>query len=187
LLLPGFVPLVTGVGQCIIEALDQTPAGAPCRQCLLVPTATFAWDNCGPCDGSDCTGAVQLAIREVFGSETFPQPMTGKTWTKCGPRWWVARVGVSVTRCLPGMSESGAPPTCAAELAASVILENDRTAVRQAIGCCLDSVFVDPTKPGQLLGSWLIGSSTTLVESGNCGGSETEFLVGVRTDCLCSG
>jgi hypothetical protein len=178
---PGFANVVTGVGQCVIEALDQTPAGAPCRRCLLLPTQQIPWDNCGPCDEDSCTGQVALSIRAVYGSDTFPAPQTSKTWAKCSPRWWVARVAVSVTRCVPAMDQTGAPPGCDLELAAAIILENDRTAVRQAIACCLGQAHTDTP---QLVGNWLIDQSVTVGELGGCAGVETEFLVGVQT-CPC--
>jgi hypothetical protein len=178
---PGFANVVTGVGQCVIEALDQTPAGAPCRRCLLLPTQQIPWDNCGPCDEDSCTGQVALTIRAVYGSDTFPAPQTSKTWAKCSPRWWVARVAVSVTRCVPAMDQTGAPPGCDLELAAAIILENDRTAVRQAIACCLGQAHTDTP---QLVGNWLIDQSVTVGELGGCAGVETEFLVGVQT-CPC--
>ena len=118
---PGFASIVTGVGACIVEALDQTPAGAPCRQCLLVPTSQIVWDNCGPCP-TDCDGQVAQAIRAVYGSDTFPAASNSLNWAHrpCTPRYWVAEVVVSVTRCLPAINESGIPPTCDAELAAAL-------------------------------------------------------------------
>lgn len=177
---PGFVAIVTGLAGCVFDALAQTPAGAPCRQCALLPTQQVPWDNCGPCEGG-CDGQVAFAIREVYGSDSFPQPAAAKTWSKCGPRYAVARVVVSVTRCVPGMDDNGNPPSCDAELLASVILENDRTAVRQGLACCLNSAAqASPT----LLSEWLISPSTTVGELGQCAGSETEFLIGVRT-CSC--
>lgn len=177
---PGFVPIVTGLAGCVIGALEQTPAGAPCRQCVLLPTQQIPWDNCGPCE-DDCNGQVAFAIREVYGSDTFPTPAAQKTWSKCGPRYAVARVVVSVTRCVPGMDERGEPPSCADELVAAIILENDRTAVRQGLACCLNAAH--QATPG-LVSEWLISPSLTVGELGQCAGSETEFLVGVRT-CLC--
>jgi hypothetical protein len=180
---PNFAAIVTGIGACVVDALDQTPAGAPCRQCLLLPTAQIPWDNCGPCDQDQCQGQIALAIRSVYGSEAFPQPATGKTWGKCSPHYWIARVVVSVTRCLPTMDDAGEPPTCAAELAAAVILEQDRLAVRQGIACCLDAMRIET--PGRTA-AWLIDASNTVGESGGCGGSETEFLIGVQT-CPCPG
>ena len=183
LAVPGFAQIVTGVGACIVDALDQTPAGAPCRQCLLLPTQQVPWDNCGPCDDISCSGQVALAIRSVYGSDTFPQPATGKTWAKCTPRWWVARVVASVTRCVPTIDELGAPPSCAAELAAAIILENDRAAVRQAIACCLSQIYAElPPR----IGAWFIDASNTVGELGGCAGSETEFVIGVQA-CPCPG
>jgi hypothetical protein len=88
------------------------------------------------------------------------------------------------------MDSDGAPPDCAAELAAAVILENDRTAVRQAIACCLAAVNADPGNPpsippgASLVSEWSIGGSVTVGELGGCAGVETEFFVGVQS-CLC--
>jgi hypothetical protein len=177
---PGFVAIVTGLAGCVFGALAQTPAGAPCRQCVLLPTQQIPWDNCGPCE-EGCDGQAAFAIREVYGSDTFPLPAAQKTWSKCGPRYTVARVVVSVTRCVPGMDERGESPSCAAELAAAIILENDRTAVRQGLACCL---HVASTATPAFLSEWLISPSVTVGELGQCAGSETEFLVGVRS-CIC--
>jgi hypothetical protein len=178
----GFAPIVTGVGTCVADALAQTPAGAPCRQCLLLPTSQIPWDNCGPCGGRGCNGQLALAIREVYGSAAFPQPASGVSWTKCAPDYSVARVVVSVTRCVPTMDERGNPPSCAAELAAALTLENDRTAVRQALACCLGALW--QVRP-QVIGNWLIGPSVTVGESGGCAGVETEFLIALRQGCGC--
>lgn len=181
---PGFVNVVTGVGGCVIGALEQTPAGAPCRQCLLLPTTQIPWDNCGPCvPTAACPhpGQVALAIREVYGSKTFPQPANGVSWRKCQHYYDIARVVVSVTRCVPTMDQVGKPPTCADELTAAVILEQDRTAVRQAIACCL--IEANRASPW-LVNEWMIGTSMTVGELGGCAGVETEFFVGTQS-CLC--
>lgn len=178
---PGFASIVTGIGVCVIDALGQTPAGAPCRQCLLLPTAQIPWDNCGPCNDPSCSGQVALSIRGTYGSDIFPGPATNVTWVKCTPRYTVARVVVSVTRCVPAIGQNGEPPTCAAELAAALILEDDRTATRQAIACCLEQLrLADPAR----VGAWLLDQSVTVGELGGCAGVETELLVGVRT-CPC--
>ncbi len=179
---PGFASIVTGVGACIVDALDQTPAGAPCRQCLLLPTSQIPWDNCGPCEG-ECHGQVALAITSVYGSTTFPAAASGLNWAhqRCTPRWQVASVTVSVTRCLPAMLEDGSPPTCDAELAAALMLEDDRTAVRQAIACCLEDIYA--ATPARL-GAWALLPTVTYPELGGCGGTATEFLLGVQA-CPC--
>lgn len=180
---PNFASIVTGAASCVFNALAQTPAGAPCRLCALLPTQQIPWDNCGPCAEGGCSGQAAFAIREVYGSDSFPQAAAAKTWSKCGPRYAVARVVVSVTRCVPGMDDEGNPPSCAAELAASIILENDRTAVRQGLACCLD---LAASATPALFSEWLISPSITVGELGQCAGTETEFLIGVRT-CVCPG
>lgn len=174
---PGFASIVTGVGACILDALDQTPAGAPTRQCLLVPTQQFTWDNC------DCGGTFQQAIRSVYGSDKFPNPATGLSWTKCTPRYSIARVGVSVTRCVPRMSDQGVPPPCANYLDSAITLENDRTAVRQAIACCLQAMY--EAQPWRVAG-WALSESLTVGELGGCAGIETEYLISAQA-CPCPG
>lgn len=182
---PGLLHVVTGVGQCVIEALEQTPAGAPCRQCLLVPSSQIAWDECGPCggrgsNGCENPGQVAIAIQSAYGSGQFPQPLAA-SYRKCNHRYEVYQAVVSVTRCLPGMDAAGNPPSCADYLTAAVILEQDRIAVRQAIACCLASA--NQAHPSWL-SEWSIGASTTYPEQGQCGGSETTFLVATQS-CLC--
>ncbi len=177
---PGFINVVTGVGNCVIGALDQTPAGAPCRQCLLLPTAVIPWDNCGGTNPGECCGQVALAIIEQYSSDQFPRPLNA-TFRKCNHRYEVVHARVSVTRCVPCIGEQAQIPECSAELAAAVILENDRVAIRQAIACCLASANL--ATPA-LVSEWSIGPSTTVGESGCCAGVETDFYVGVQS-CLC--
>jgi len=175
LTLPNFVAMVTGVGQCVNDALAQTPAGAPERFCRLVPTQTIPWDNC------DCGGQLALAFQQMYGSDTFLQPYTGLTWAKCKPRWWVAQVLVSVTRCVPSLSDTGIAPSCDEELSAAVTLVNDMQATRQAIACCLSDLY-----EAHSIGAWTLGLSTTVGELGGCAGSETTFWLGVQA-CPCPG
>lgn len=175
---PHFAAIVTGIGACVVDALDQTPAGAPDRQCLLLPTQTIPWDDC------DCGGQVALAIRQVYGSAVFPAPATN-LWEKCSPRYWVAEVLVSVTRCVTGVDQDGQPPLCATALSEAITLENDRTAVRQAVACCLDQ-YQSAYPPTLGVQKWSLGPSVTAGESGGCAGVETTFLVGVAA-CPCPG
>lgn len=181
---PNWMGIVTGAMSCVVSALNQTPAGAPCRQCIF-PTSTIPWDNCGPCENRQpgcMAGQVGMAIRGIYGSNSFPQPDTGP-WQNCGPRLQVARMVVSVTRCVPALDITGDPPDCASLFGAALILENDRTAVRQGLACCLSALF-HARPPG--VGAWALGETTTYDELGGCGGIETEFLVGLPA-CLCPG
>lgn len=169
-----FATIVTGIGVCVIEGLDQTPAGAPDRQCLLVPTQTIPWDNC------DCGGQVALAIQSVYGSQKFPIPADAtRDWAPCGPPWQVVQVLVSVVRCVPTMDDQGQPPSCEAELAAALTLEHDRMAVRQALACCLEQLRAQAR-----IGGWALNPSITVGELGGCAGVETTVLLSIRS-CLC--
>lgn len=169
-----FAPIVTGISACIIDALAQTPAGAPDRQCLLVPTQSIPWDNC------DCGGQIATAIQSVYGSSRFPTPADAtRDWSPCGPAWQVAQVLVSVVRCVPTMDDQGQPPSCPAELAAALTLEDDRTAIRQALACCLTNL-----KDTAVIGAWAMNPTVTVGELGGCAGVETTFLIGARS-CLC--
>jgi hypothetical protein len=175
---PNLPAIVTGVGACIVDALDQTPAGAPDRQCLLLPTSVIPWDDC------DCGGQVALAITSVYGSNTFPTVAAPVDWAKCGPRFWVANVTASVVRCVTGIDQNGQPPPCATALAEAIRLEQDRSAVRQAIACCLAQM--KETRPPTLgVGAWLLGPSVTVGEQGACAGVETTFQIGVVA-CVCT-
>jgi hypothetical protein len=165
--------IVTGIGACVVDALNQTPAGAPDRQCLLLPTLTIPWDNC------DCGGQLAQAIQETFGSDRFPAPADAKDWQPCGPPWNVVRVLLSVTRCVPTMDDQGQPPSCAESLAAAITLENDRTAIRQALACCLTDL-----RDAGLIFAWALQASTTVGELGGCAGVETPYVFAMRS-CLC--
>lgn len=165
--------IVTGIGACVLAGLDQTPAGSPGRQCLLLPTQTIPWDNC------DCDGQFAQAITSVYGADRFPIPAEAKDWQPCGPPWSVVRVILQVVRCVPTMDEQGHPPTCAASQAAAVTLENDRTAVRQALACCLTDL-----KTANTISGWALGTSDTVGELGGCAGVETPYWFAVRS-CLC--
>lgn len=173
-------PIITGLGQCVVDALAQTDAGAPTRRCLLIPGSTIPHDNC------DCGGQFAQAVRNVWGSNTFPQPIIG-TWLKCTPMFTVYEVVASITRCIPGMgnaSEEGGlppPPSCADLLAAAVQQDQDRAAVRGALFCCLNDLATSYTA-GRIT-NWQLGVTTVLVDSGQCSGSETTYLIGLPGPC----
>lgn len=176
-------PIVTGVGQCIADALALTPAGAPGRVCLLIPGQLIPHDNC------DCDGGGQLAqvIRNVYGANTFPTPLAG-SWLKCAPHSVVIQVVAGVNRCTPGMIDGingtmPVPPTCDELLAAAVQEDWDRQAVRAAIACCLGDLTSPQTRP-RVVTDWSLGDTVTLLDQGQCSGTETTYLLGVKP-CSC--
>ncbi len=77
------------------------------------------------------------------------------------------------------MDEQAIPPTCAAEQAAAITLENDRTAVRQALACCLTDL-----KTAGVIFHWSLGPSDTVGELGGCAGVETPYWFSTKS-CLC--
>jgi hypothetical protein len=125
---------------------------------------------------------VAQAITSVFSSETFPANFAGN-WRRCGPHYAVVNVTVSVVRCVPVLSEEGVPPSCPDELAAALTLENDRTAVRQALACCLHELA---TATPPTIRGYNIGPSVTVGESGGCAGVETTYQLQIPS-CLCPG
>lgn len=164
--------VVTGIGECVRVELATTPAGEPDRVCLSVP-GQIAWDAC------DC-GQLALSVGQVYGSVVFPTPADGGSESACGTPLVVAPITVSITRCVPGPDDLGNPPSCDELLAAALILEQDRYAVRRAVACCLrdmlDSQVIDYT----------VGASVTVGPEGLCAGSDTAVLVAF-TNCDCPG
>lgn len=158
--------IVTGVGQCIIDELAATPesGGVPGRACLLVPGA-IAWDGC------DCSGQLALSIIDNFPTQTFPtdasdQPVTGN----CGPFALVFEVVVSLVRCVPGLDQSGRPPSCAKLLTSSLTQQGDAFAIRRAVSCCLREL-----KRTLVIQKYTVGRINFVGPEGNCGGVELIF------------
>lgn len=174
--------IVTGIGQCVIDALDQTPARAPCRQCLLVPSATIPWDGCA-CD-CDHPGQFAQAITYVGATDNLALGEYAGNWKHCPPANGLIRVLLSVVRCVPVMNEQAVPPACADELAAAITLENDRTAVRQALACCIDALL-PPTSYVSGVRAFNLGPTLTVGESGGCAGIEMTYTLAFGVPCIC--
>jgi hypothetical protein len=159
--------IVTGVGMCIVEELENTPesGGVPpkMRVCLLVPGA-IAWDGC------DC-GQLAQTIQGIYPTQVFPTdasevPIRGG----CGPGGQlIVEVLVSLTRCVPGMTagQPPRPPTCAQLRAAALEQQADAYAVRKAVNCCLADLQRD-----RRIVKYAVGRTNFVGPEGNCGGSE---------------
>lgn len=159
--------IVTGVGMCIVDELQATPesggVAANMRICLLAP-GNVAWDGC------DC-GQLALSILRTYPTQTFPidasdQPIIGN----CGPFAQVFEVLVSLVRCVPGLDQSGKPPSCARLRAASLIQQGDAFAIRNGVSCCLREL-----KRTYEIQKYTVGQSTFVGPEGNCGGVELIF------------
>lgn len=158
--------IVTGVGMCIIDELENTPESGGVtdrmRLCLLVPGA-IAWDSC------DC-GQLALSIQRSYPSTTFPAESSDDTTRTCAPGTIAYEVLASITRCVPGPDSGGRPPTCDKLLAAALQLEGDAFALRRGIVCCLVGY-----KRDQLILAWRTGSVNRVGPEGNCAGVEMSF------------
>lgn len=179
-----FSATVTGVGNCVATALDGSLGGRPdgFETCLLVPSAVIPFDNCA------CGGRFAQSITSVYAADKFPVAADqSQSWTHCGPRFQVAQVMLQVTRCVPSMDDQGRPPGCDALLQSSLILEDDRATVRQALYCCLFALW-QLTKTGQPGGiaAFAIGASVLVGDLGGCSAIETPYLVGLPS-CNCGG
>lgn len=163
--------IVTGVGLCVAEELDATPesggglvANPKMRVCYLVP-GNIAWDGC------NC-GQLALTIQNIFPSVVFPTPAEDDPTTSgCEVTQLAVRALVSITRCVPGPTNTGQPPTCASLLASALEQQGDAYAVRRAVACCLSEM-----KRTRRIWDWRIGSSNFVGPEGGCAGSELSFV-----------
>lgn len=161
--------VVTGAGEAVRLALTATTAGAPSRVCLLVP-GEIAWDNC------DC-GQLAQTITEVYPSDTFPVPANDSRRTACGPNLTVARVKLSLVRCVRGPTD-GDPPSCADLLADALVLESDRYVARTALAC-----YLAGRRDAYAITDFAVGAGVSVGPQGDCAGVEVAYLVGLGSAC----
>lgn len=158
--------IVTGVGMCIIDQLENTPesGGVPdkMRRCLLVPGA-IAWDAC------EC-GQLTLSIQRSYPSTTFPIDASDDTTRSCAPGTMGYDVLASITRCVPTLDSTGKPPTCDKLLAAALTMEGDAFALRRGVLCCL----VGYKRDRRIL-DFRVGGVNRLGPEGACAGVELTF------------
>jgi len=164
------VPVVTGAGQAVYDALVSSPAGQPERSCLLVP-GQIAWDNC------DC-GQLAQTITIVAQSSTPPAAADDVRQTACGPPYTVARVTLSLVRCVHVIDDNGKPPTCAALLDDAVTLETDRWLARRALVCYLKNL-----RDTYMIVSFGVGTATSVGPDGGCGGFELGYWIALASVC----
>lgn len=163
--------VVTGVGMCAVEELDRTEWGRPDRVCLLVP-GEIAWDDC------QCGQFAQTITQDV-PSESFPIAATDRRVTACGPAHLVVNVTASLARCVPGPNpRNGEPPTCEQLLTAARRLEDDRTALRLGIACCLRTL-----RNANVITDFTMGAAITQGPQGGCVAVELSYQFGLRNVC----
>lgn len=162
--------IVTGVGECVREELEDTEGGVPNRFCLLVP-GDIAWDEC------QC-GQFAQTITTDTPSNAFPAPATDQRATACGPNLLVVTVVASLTRCVPTIGRDNKPPSCGALLEAARILEDDRQALRTAVTCCLREL-----RQARRVIDFAVGATTAVGPQGMCAGVEMTYQFAVPNVC----
>jgi hypothetical protein len=162
--------IITGVGQCIIDKLEETPesGGVPdkMRICLLVPGAIAA-------DGCDCGQFAQSIVRsnpsDIFPQDSSLSPLKGV----CGQRSRMWTVTASIMRCVPCLKEINGKvrmPTCAEQLTAALIQEGDAWAMWTAAQCCLAEQLRN-----RVITSYFVGTTEPYGPEGCCGGVDLTY------------
>jgi hypothetical protein len=172
-ILSTFAPIVTGIGQAILD--DLYPGGAPAdfRACLLVPGAIAA-------DGCDC-GQLALSINRIFASNGLPtEATTDQGPPACPPPILAATVTVSLFRCAPGPDDDGNPPPCADLLASAIAWDTDVAVIRRALACHLAEL----ANQDRIVG-YVIGSTLPVGPEGACLGADTTITIGIN-NCGCA-
>lgn len=160
--------IVTGIGMCVINELENTPesGGVPpnMRICLLVP-GNIAWDGC------DC-GQFAQTIQADYPTLVFPADASEQVSGVggCNARPLVYQVLASITRCIPGMSTGGKPPTCAALNVAALAMEGDAFALRRGVECCLSAL-----QDSYVIAKFVVGRVNRVGPEGNCAGVELSY------------
>lgn len=166
------IAVVTGVAECVVAALENTPGGVPNRVCPVVPGA-IAWDNC------EC-GQLAQTITSVAPTRAFPTPSSELPDEKCGSPMVVVSVTLSLTRCVTGVDDRGNSPRCASLFEEAVILEADRAAVRRAVRCCLANIYAE--MPPRIF-AYTVGAVNSVGPEGGCAGIEMTYQFGIANDC----
>lgn len=162
--------IVTGVGQCVVDELNATPAsgGVPIkmRVCYLVP-GNIAWDSC------EC-GQFAQTIQADYPTLNFPADASDTVLGVGGcPSGGLAfQVLASITRCVPGMSAGTppTPPTCAKLQQAALVMEGDAYALRRGVECCLETMRRD-----RRILKYAVGRINRVGPEGNCAGVELVY------------
>lgn len=166
---------VTGVGEYIRGELESTEGGVPQRFALIVP-GSIAWDNC------DC-GQFAQSITSVVSSRGFPTPATDVPVAPCGHPEAVVSVTVSLLRCVPNVDDRGNAPDVSKLLAAARVIEEDRQALRRALG-----VYLQDLRRAYKITNYTIGAAQSVGPEGMCGGIEVNYSFGIHNDAVtCSG
>jgi len=164
----GVAEIALALVGCVCDRLTDTPAGAPCF-CGVVPGGPLvSMDYCGCSDGG--CGMAYVRLDTVFPSRVFPAP--DFTAANCATGL-AARFFVGCFRCVPGISETGQPPSEVDQMTAADMIWADMAALYTAIRCCVDDVL------GLSWGDVVVGGYVPVGPSGDCAGGQWPVTVRV--------
>lgn len=161
--------IVTGVGMCVVDQLQNTPESGgtpPKMRIVLMTPGNIAWDSC------DC-GQFAQTIQSDYPSTRFPQETTQDAQVggcKFGPL--AVQVLASITRCTPTFKSNTlpTPPTPTALLTSALQFEGDAYALRVGIECCLADY-----KKQRRIANFTVGRVNRVGPEGACGGPEVQY------------
>lgn len=165
---------------CVCAALDQVAednpglSGCPTCQVCVVPGVP-AWDAClNDCSG-EAGGQLTVSLARLYASthHTFPaEDRTVRDARECMVPSMAAEFVIGVTRCAPGPTEQGCPPSCDDLTASARQLHADAATVFQALLCC-----VPRTSTAHRGRRFVMGPQRVIGPEGGCVGIEQRVTV----------
>ncbi len=166
-------PFLGAILDCVYQQVDHVAPLEIARKCLV--PGDIAWDKC------EC-GQLVISEDRRYGSRTFGVEAP-EFEAECGEPVLNIQCTLSLVSCLPGPDDNGDPPSCEDLNVAALQLLKDKNDIRRALMCCLDAAY-RANNPASMLG-FHIGAQETTGPSGNCGGSDTLFVLGFTNPCEC--
>lgn len=165
------MPLITGplkwyeVAETVRLAIMAELTTLPARS-SVVPGA-IAWDAC------DC-GLLAISLARIHLSDTFPTQLTTRVGA-CDAAWEVGEYVVQLIRCVPGADGVAnlAPTTAELDASAQEILQDAYELLKSV------SEKLCEMKRDHDIIDFFLAPLTSQGPSGNCGGNELRFLVGL--------
>lgn len=168
------VPYAERLLACLCAELAVSLGGPVCSCCLRPGGVMPPMDACG-CGCTDGgSGQASVQVTAIYPSSKFPRTGVDDWRGPCAAEvTWVADLAMTVYRCVHGVDEQGAPPTCEELEQDARTIQADAAAMRRAFACCdwAEDARVVP-------GAW-----TPVPPTGNCAGGF--MLVTVDLGALC--
>lgn len=157
---------------CVYDAVSTTAAGPPQRSCVV--PGEVVWDDC------QC-GMLAVNWRVVSRSNVFPASAAETSQTSCATPYTTVQVGITMLRCAAGPDVNGNAPSCDDLADDAFVMTADMVAIRNALGCCLQSMY----RAGDLA-DWAVGQTISVGPAGGCDGSFTDVILGFSGGGCCA-